>query len=221
MSKQANQKGPKTNIYDQGSRYVAKLNPLQVFSFFMNLARAAFGFHDWLDTRRVPYHGKPDQTCDTIGWLEDLESGSGNWAVVLEFAITPKGITFGRLLGYLASLWEELQTGQYRRRRFQVGAIVVNLTGRGRISRTMAWPGMAVSLSVRVCEVNLAYQSAYETMEGIESGKRGRGILPFIPLMQGGLNQISLKYGRRKPFGSPTQDSGRNMGACPADVGSG
>src|SRR5262249_16779098 len=97
-------------------------------------------FRRWLDTRLLRFPGEPDRTCDTVAHLEDLEANQLPWAVVVEFQIEPLTLMFGRLLGYFGPLWMELKPSDERGDRFHLGAIVVNLTGTGNASRTMAWP---------------------------------------------------------------------------------
>jgi hypothetical protein len=54
---------------------------------------------------------------------------------------------FGRLLGYLGPLWLEEKPSRERGDRFEIGAVVVNLTGLGNCSRLSSWPSAGVEIA--------------------------------------------------------------------------
>src|SRR5262245_11017999 len=121
------------NFFDQAARYVAKLEPQPFVRWLLRLQILLF--HGWLDTRRIPFPGEADRICDTVACLEDPAVTGELWAVPIEFALQPESDLFGRLLVYLGLLWLEERPSAERGARYQVGAIVLNLTGRGRTSR--------------------------------------------------------------------------------------
>ena len=70
--------------------------------------------------------------------------------MAVEFCLLePDAKMFGRLLVYLGQLWLEERPNGEAGRRYQVGTVAVNLTGRGRTARDMRltgagssyWPG--------------------------------------------------------------------------------
>jgi hypothetical protein len=93
---------------------------------------------------------------------------------------------FGRLLAYLAQLWQSVKPDPGRGSRFNVGAAVLNLTGAGNASREMRLAGTPVATHLSAAERNLARESADDTVSRIESGGLGRAVLPWVPLMAGG-----------------------------------
>ncbi len=113
-------------------------------------------FVRWIDTRRLPYPGQPDRTCDTVAHVERLDENHRPWAIVVEFNIEPDAVMFGRLLGYLGSLWIEEKPSNERGDRFEIGAVVVNLTGFGTGSRTSSWLSAVMESRLLVQERNLA-----------------------------------------------------------------
>jgi hypothetical protein len=121
-----------------------------------------------------------------VAVLEDVLRGGVPWALPVEFQIEPDPLMFGRLLGYLGPLWVELKPSEERGDRFQVGAVVVNLTGRGSTAQTMDWPEAGLLTRLGVVERNLAGEDARAVLAAIGSGQTGRIVLPLIPLMQGG-----------------------------------
>jgi hypothetical protein len=115
-----------------------------------------------------------------------VQRGHIPWAIIIEFQIVPDALMFGRLLGYGAQVWLELKPSEERGDRFWIGAIVVNLTGRGTATRVMEWPETGLFTALRPVEVNLGEMSAKAMLDRIAAGEATPVILPFIPLMQGG-----------------------------------
>jgi hypothetical protein len=57
--------------YDRSSRYLLRQNALSLSAWLLGLTEAQLEFVQWLDTRRLPWPGQPDHTCDTVAWLHD------------------------------------------------------------------------------------------------------------------------------------------------------
>ncbi len=174
-----------TNVYDQASRFAAKLDPAGFLCWLLKLQPGDIVFRRWLDTHLIPFPGEPDRTCDTVAFLEAVRHGHIPWALVSEFQIAPDPLMFGRLLAYLGQIWLELKPSDERGDRFWLGAVVVNLTGRGNTSRTMAWDEAGLRTGLTVREVNLCDVDAGQTLDEIAAGLT-TAVLPFIPLMQNG-----------------------------------
>ncbi len=181
-----------TNPFDQACRYLAKLDPVAFLAWLLRIAATQFAFRRWLDTRLLRFPGEPDRTCDTVAFLEDRLCGHVPWALVIEFQIEPDALMFGRLLGYFGPLWLELKPNDERGDRFQLGAVVVNLTGRGQASRAMDWPEVGLHTGVTVVERNLSEQRADTTLAAIAGGTAPAVALPLIPLMQGGAEPATI-----------------------------
>jgi len=174
------------NPFDKACRYLVKLEPSTMLAYFLALDKEDFEFVRWLDARRVAFPGQPDRTCDTVAHIENVGESRFPWAVVIEFMIDPDALMFGRLLGYMAQLWIEEKPTQERGDRFELGAVLVNLRGKGDTSRHHVWPKAEMETHLRVREVNISTISAADTLEQIAQGKQPNVILPWIPLMQGG-----------------------------------
>jgi hypothetical protein len=174
------------NVYDQASRFAARLDPPGFLGWALGLPAGAFTFRGWLDTRAVPFPGSPDRTGDTVARLDDPAGGGVPWAVAVEFQVRPDPAMFGRLGGYALGLWLGLRPDEERGSRFQVGAAVVNLTGSGSASRRMEWPAAGLVTRLDVAERNLERESADELVGGVESGRWARCVLPWVPLTAGG-----------------------------------
>jgi hypothetical protein len=93
---------------------------------------------------------------------------------------------FGRLLVYLGQMWLELRPHVGLNDRFDVAAVVVNLSGAGHTSRDMRWPEAGLRTELLAREVNLGSLEAGRTLDEIEAGRVTRTALAFVPLMQNG-----------------------------------
>lgn len=173
------------NRFDQASRYTAKLDAVGFLCWVLREDAAELRFRTWLDTRTLPFPGEPERTCDTVAWLADADP-SVEWAVPIEFLLEPDGAMFGRLLVYLGQLWLEKRPTEAGKERFSVGAVVVNLTGRGRTSTTMNMRQTGIRTSLEVVERNLCDEEAAAVLDAIAEGRASRCLFPWIPLMHGG-----------------------------------
>jgi hypothetical protein len=171
--------------FDQACRYGAKLDPVGLLCWLLGETPDELRFRTWLDARTVPFPGTPTRTCDTVAWLAD-EDPAVEWAVPVEFTLEPDGEMFGRMLSYLGFLWREKRPTDQRGERFSVGAVVVNLTGRGRTSRDMTLRRTGIRTLLGVAERDLAAFGAAEVLDGIAAGRIARSVLMWIPLMTGG-----------------------------------
>jgi hypothetical protein len=182
-----------SNVYDQAGRFTAKLDPLGILCWVLNLRPDALIFRRWLDTRLIPFPGAPDRTCDTVASIEDVQRGQVPWALLLEFQIAPDPLMFGRVTVYLGQVWLEEKPSPERGDRFCIAARIVNLTGRGNAERTMDWPEAGLSTHMGIRDSNLCDIDAKATLDGIVAGKIAPVILPFIPLMQGGGDSSNIQ----------------------------
>jgi hypothetical protein len=174
-----------SNPYDQAGRYLARIDPLGLFAWLLSLPLDALRFVRWLDTRTLPFPGDPERTCDTVAFLIDQTTGEP-WAVVLEIQITPDGLMFGRLLVYEGQLWLAMKPYPERGDRFNVGAVVLNLTGKGNSGRRMRWADAGLETALERPDRSLCEYRAEQVLAGVASGAITRAALGLIPLLQGG-----------------------------------
>ena len=192
------------NRFDQASRFAVKIDPPGFLAWATGLPNDGFTFVDWLDTRSVVFPGDADRTGDTVARLEDPSGTEPPWAVAVEFQIEPDATMFGRLMVYLGNLWLIVKSDEEPGGRFNVGAVVVNLTGTGLATRRMDWPGAGMSTQLVVVERNMAHENADELLGAIESGTQSRCLLPWIPLMTGGGDEGIIERWKRAAEAEPS-----------------
>jgi hypothetical protein len=174
------------NPFDQACRYLLRLWAAPLLAWLLRLAPEQLDFVDWLDTRQVAWPGHPDQTCDTVAHLRDPLRGGLPWAAVVEFQVQPDELMFGRGLRYLGDLWQTCKPTGHKGDRFEVGLVVVNLTGRGSASRRMHLSKTRVRTVLDVEEWNLSTLSAKKVLRQIDEGKAPPALLAWVPLFRGG-----------------------------------
>jgi hypothetical protein len=199
------------NRFDQASRYGAKLDAVGFLCWRLREDPATLRYRGWLDTRALAFPGDPERICDTVAWLGDADPAR-EWAAVVEFCLEPDETLFGRLLVYEGLLWLEVRPTDARGERFEVGAIVINLTGHGRTSRDMQLRQTGMRTTLGVVECNLAEEDAAATLAGIAAGTIAPCALPWIPLMQkggeAGIIQQWLDLAGRQPDARRRADYG-------------
>jgi hypothetical protein len=185
------------NYFDQASRFAARLDAVGFLGWALRLRPEQYAFRRWLDTRNVPFPGGTDRTGDTVAWLDDPTTNLTPWAIATEFQIEPDPLMFGRMLVYLGNLWLAVKPDTERGSRFNLGAVVINLTGTGHASRRMEWPSSGLTTHLGITERNMAHENADELLAGIEGGEWSRGMLPWLPLMTGGDDKDIIERWKR------------------------
>ncbi len=193
-----------TNPFDKTARFAAKFDAEEFLAWVLGLAPERLGFGGWLDTRAIPFPGEQDQTSDTVARFDPPDGREPPWALAVEFQIEPDPLMFGRLLAYLAQLWQALKPDPGRGSRFHIGAAVLNLTGTGQASREMRLPETTVVTQLVVAERNLARESADDTVGRIETGELGWSVLPWVPLMAGGGDETIIERWKRLALLEPS-----------------
>jgi hypothetical protein len=174
------------NVFDQSSRYAAKLDPLGFLRWLLPGLPAAMEFLGWLDTRTIPLPGEPDRICDTVAELADPRQLEARWALVLEFQTEPRGDILDRLLEYQARLRRELRHGEPRVQKYTLAGAVVHLTGPDQPDAlVMELPGTGLGLNLRVGSRALREVEAADLLAEIEARRTEPCLLPWISLMQG------------------------------------
>jgi hypothetical protein len=174
---------PMKNPFDKASRFALRFDPNAFLSFLLG-ADSSQAFQGWIDARGTSFPGDVERTGDTVARFQ--QEGQASWAVAIEFQTEPDPLMFGRLLVYLGNIWLIHKPDGERGSRYHVGAVVVNLTGRGQASRDFVWQQGRLSTTLQVLEWNWIDQSTEQILSGVESGRIGTGLLPWVPLTDQG-----------------------------------
>ncbi len=187
------------NDFDQAARFAAKLRPPQFLRWLMPKLDPRLVFRDWLDTRRLPYPGERDRTCDTVADFEDTTAPGRHWAVVVEFESEPDPLGLARLFNYLGQLYLELESDPEKRGKYAVGGALLNLTGAEESDTLeMRLPGREeYGEWLRVVLRTLRTVDGAATLAGIAAGEIDRCLLPWIALMHGAADPGIIKEWRR------------------------
>jgi hypothetical protein len=162
------------NPFDQGARYTAKLDPPGFLRWLLPALAPSMAFHDWLDTRSIPFPGHSDRICDTVAAIREAMRPPVWWAVPVEFQTRPDALLIGRLLEYLGSSWRELRPPSRGSGRFQVVAAVVNLTGTGDTSSDIVLGATGLRTCLGAGERNLRDEDAAAPLAGTAAGHIAR-----------------------------------------------
>jgi len=174
------------NRFDQAARLTVKQDAPGFLGWALSLAPADFTFVGWLDTRHVPFPGETERTGDSVARLKRPGGTAPPWVLAVEFQTEPDPLIFGRLMVYQGLLWQAVKPDEERGSRFEIGSLVVNLTGSVSAARRMEWPEAELLTVLKPRERNLENENADELLKQIEAGTHSRWLLPWIPLMTGG-----------------------------------
>jgi hypothetical protein len=106
--------------------------------------------------------------------------------VLVEFQAEADPEMFGRAMEYLGGAWRREKPTGHAGDRFELGLVVVNLTGRGSSFRRMSWPEAGLETVVAGREWNLAELDAAEVLDQAVAGRAPAIVLTWIPLMKRG-----------------------------------
>ena len=174
-----------TNRYDQASRHLARQAGAKLWPWLLRLSANKVRFERLLPTHfTVP--GFPERVGDLVAALTDLEEGGRPWAICLEFQAEPDFDMTDRLLVTLGLVRRTERPSDAPGDRYWVGAVVINLTGRGMAKRDLQWRGDGLHLLLQPCEWNFGEMDAMQVMNEVEQGLAPVEALAWISLMKGG-----------------------------------
>jgi hypothetical protein len=177
---------PPPNPFDEAARYLARLTPWPFLCWLLRLPRSALRFVTWLNAEQAVFPGSPARRCDTLADVEDRTRNNVPWAIPVEFQITPDPEMFGRGLVYLGLVWLTERPTCLPNDRYQVGMVVVNLTGVGDSSRDAVWPEAGLRTQGQIVEWNLERVPAATVLAEVATDQAPWPVLALIPLMTGG-----------------------------------
>jgi hypothetical protein len=175
--------------YDQASRYLSKEADAPMTLWLLGLTAEQIRFETIKDSVTV-FPGK-DRICDMIAGLADLTRGGAPCAAIIEFQITPDPEMFGRMLIAGGMIWIQVKPSAHPGDRYDLIAVVVNLTGKGDCARQVIVGTAEWKVTPR--ELNLETLDAAKVLDEIEAGAAPNEVLAWIPLMHGGGEDVIIE----------------------------
>ncbi len=172
----------KTN-YDEASRYLGHQGDAPVIRWLLRLREDQVGFDGFLNSV-LTLPGSKQRICDLVVRLRDLSRNGVPVAGLVEFQTKPAPDMFGRMLLAGAICWQTVRPSNLPGDRYELCAVVVNLTGTGDSARHMHLG--ASEWSLKPVEVNLSTLDAGEVLDQVEAGEAPADVLAWVSVMQRG-----------------------------------
>jgi hypothetical protein len=172
------------NPFDRACRHLIRRWGASLLAWLAKIPPESIRFVRWLDTR-LSIAGLPERFGDNIAFVVRLDRGGIPWVLLIEFQVEPDPEMFERLLVYAGLIRLQEKPTDLSGDRFEVQAVVVNLTGVGKSGRKMVWKKGAETRLLPV-EWNLEKRNADAILKQIARGQAPRALLAWIPLMQRG-----------------------------------
>jgi hypothetical protein len=189
---------PAVTRYDQIARYLLRHAGGRLFAWL--LGTAAPRFVQWLPTQ-LTLPNTPERLCDLIAELADDARGGVPVAALVEVQTQPDPVMAGRLMMAGGLLWLTAKPAALPGDRYDLLAVVVNLTGRGDAAR--AFRIGPAEWAVRPVERNLSALDAAAVLDDIAAGTAPEEVLAFVPLMHGGGDDDIIERWRRVVAADP------------------
>jgi hypothetical protein len=178
------------NSYDEACRYLAKCAGGAMVRWMLGLSEADVAFDALVESAQV-LPGTKERICDAVAAVRDQRRGGFPCAVIIEFQITPDAEMFGRLLVAGGMVWLGLKPSEHRGDRYDLVAVVVNLTGKGNCARDVIVGTAQWKLTPR--ELNLEELDAEKVLADVAAGAAPKELLAWIPLMQKGNEDVIIE----------------------------
>jgi hypothetical protein len=176
--------------YDEASRHLCKRIKAPLLHYLMQLDDTHVNFKSFLDSV-LTLPGKKERICDAVARMTNLDKGGVPFAAIIEFQTEPDPNMLGRLLVAGGICWLTVKPADLPGDRYELCAIVVNLSGVGNcgcatIIGTSEW-------TLKPFEWNLASLDAGVVLAQIIAGKAPVELLAWIPLMKNGCHPDNMK----------------------------
>jgi hypothetical protein len=192
------------NDYDETMRHLAHRARGLMMHWLLRLDRTHVLFKTWQDPVLV-WPGMKERICDLIALMSNLDRGGMPTACIVEFSTEPDAKMFGRLLVAGGLCWLDIKPVDLPGDRFELSALVVNLTGVGDCARQMTLGTSEWTL--KPIERNLETYDAAVVLEQVVRGEAPPKALALIPLMKKGDDPGII--GRWLEITGPETDPGR------------
>lgn len=201
--------------FDQAARYAARqLDAVGFLRWLLPQAFPSWHWDSWLDTQTLAFPGEVERRPDTVAVLDRQARDAPPVAVVIEFQSRPQADMLERLADYVLRIRRDLPLQRNPLVRYDVVGVVLNLTGSPQRDAWQMFPADlgGVGLEFRALVRTLARESASVLLQQIDQGVISRGVLPWVPLLEGGNSSASVEAWKRlaeqEPEGRRRSDYG-------------
>jgi hypothetical protein len=189
------------NPFDQGARYATRrLDQAGMLRWLVGeTIWSAWRWKGWLDSQNVPFPGEPDRRCDTVAWFDRPRGDAPPLAVVVEFMSRPRREVLERLTEYAQGIRRERPLQREPLVKFDVIAVLVNLTGEMASGQWGMKPPDTggLGLSDRVELRNLSTLSVHDLFAAVKAGTVSQSVLAWGPLLAGANDpEAAREWGR-------------------------
>ncbi len=180
------------NDFDKTSRYLMSRMPREFIAWCFDCSPDLLKVHGLINTHSLAL-GQAEKIFDLVAEVTWTESDGEYWAIDCESQTRPDFNLKYRMPRYLLDIQETIRLSDDRMTDYEIGGIIVNLTGRGKEYRPSVKEigSRRMVFGMEPIQINLCDYKATETLQKVRSGQWPIILLGWIPLMAGG-NESSI-----------------------------
>jgi hypothetical protein len=183
---------PQKTSYDQAMRYLLT-RYVALLYWLAGLSHSAYEFIEWLQTT-VSIPGQKERIIDAVARIHDHSNNGIPTALLCESQTEPDFDIAARFMMGGAMLSLSLKPNRQVGDRYQLAALVINLTGNPNSARSCRVNARNLAeWTLNPIEVNLATFDATEVLQGIAKGEVPNVVLALIPLMKNGNDEANMQ----------------------------
>jgi len=201
--------------FDQAGRYLIRRAPAGFFAWLAPRFLADWDFRGWIDTSTLTFPGEPDRICDTVGEFVHRSDRARRCLLDVEIQSRPHVDMLERQGEYAYRLRREQRYGRGRRGKYQVIAVLLNLTGAVQPHvLDMTEPALNdAGLRLEVVQRTLREEDSAATLARIATGELQRCVLPWVVLMRDAGRSAMIQEWKRLALREPDERWRREYGA--------
>ncbi len=175
------------NDFDKTSRYLMSLMAREFIAWCFACSPDLLVVHRLINTRSLA-PDQPERIFDLVAEVTWVDTDGEYWAIDSESQTSPDFPMKYRMSHYLLDIQETIRPSTDRMTDYEVGGIIVNLTGKGKSYRPSVKEigNRKMLFGVQPIQINLCECDAAETLQKVTAGVWPITLLGWIPLMAGG-----------------------------------
>ncbi len=176
-----------SNVFDKTSRYLMSRMPREFIAWCFDCSPELLVVRRLINTRSLA-PDQPERVFDLVAEVTWRDTDGEYWAIDAESQTRPDfGLKY-RMPRYLLDIQENIRPSDDRMTDYEIGGIIVNLTGRGKDYRPSVKQigSRRMIFGMQPIQINLCDCNAAETVQKVGAGIWPITLLGWIPLMAGG-----------------------------------